>query len=349
MNPVEHLRTLIARRIHSKSFFIVLLAFLASLVVVAALIFAAGANPLHAYEDMLRASLGRYYGRGEVIGKAIPLILIAVGISVGLRAGLTNLGGDGQFFIGALVSVSVGLRLSSQHPVLAVTLALVAAMFFGGLWAALAGVLRAHLDTNEVITTIMLNYVALLLLQYMVAGPMKPPGSFLPQSATLPQAVRLPSLLMGTSAHYGIFIALASLVFLYLLFSRSVVGYRIRAVGQGVDAARYSGIGTRRYIVFAMFMSGAFAGVAGAVEVFGIHHRVLDGISLNYGFTGVVVALLGGVRPLGILGAALLLSVLRVGANAMQVTQGIPVSVVFILESLIILFALVGDGLRHRR
>lgn len=328
---------------------IIILASLAlSLLIGAVFIALAGANPVEAYADMLKSTVGRYYGLGEVISKAIPLVLIACGVAISFYGGQINLGGDGQFYLGAIAAAGVALSLSGLPWPVVFLCAWIAACLVGGAWGAVAGCLKAYLNTSEIIVTIMLNYVAVLFVGYLVQGPLKEKGGFLPQTQTLPEVLHLPVVLEGTRVHAGLAVAAIALVVLWFLVNRTVWGYRIRAVGRGIEGARYAGIPTGKYITLSLFLSGAFAGLAGAVEVFGIYHRVLDGISANYGFMAVVVALLGRLKPLGILGSALLLSGLVVGANAMQVSQGVPVSVVLILQSMIVALVLLGESYRRK-
>ena len=308
----------------------------------------AGVSPLEAYADMAGGTVGSAYGLGEVLSKSVPLVIMACGIAVGFYGGQANLGGDGQFYLGALAAGGSALELSGWPWPLVFLASWFFACLAGGVWGALAGALKAYLNTSEIIVTIMLNYVAILLVGFLVQGPLKEKGGFLPQTQELPEVFHLPVFWEGSRVHAGVLVAIAAVIFLWFFINKTAWGYRIRAVGQGMDGARYSGVPTKKYITLTFFLSGAFAGLAGAVEVFGIYHRVLDGISANYGFIAVVIALLGKLNPLGILGSAALLSTLVVGANAMQVSQGIPVSVVLMLQSVIVIFVLWGESFRRQ-
>ncbi|WP_084573625.1 ABC transporter permease [Sporomusa malonica] len=344
---IDFVQQHIVKKCTGTSATVILAAVILSLLCGAVFIALAGANPLEAYYDMLKSTLGRYYGVGEVISKSIPLVLIAAGVAIGFYGGQTNLGGDGQFYLGAIAAVWTGLLFAELPWPLVFILSWIAACLAGGAWGAIAGVLKAYLNTSEIIVTIMLNYVSVLFVSFLVHGPLKEKGGFIPQTATLPEELHLPIILEATRAHAGILVALIALLTLWFVIHKTVLGYRIRAVGQGLAGARYAGIHCGRYITLSLFLSGALAGLAGAIEVFGIHHRVLEGISSDFGFTAVIVALLGRLKPLGILGSALLLSGLVVGANAMQVSQGVPVSVVLMLESMMVAFVLLGESYRQ--
>ncbi|MEL7609280.1 MAG: ABC transporter permease [Bacillota bacterium] len=311
-------------------------AFLVSIVFVLAL----GENPFAAYSSMLQA-LGKRYGLAETVAKATPLIIISLGLTLALRGGLSNLGGDGQFYMGAIASVCVGLYLPAGWPKLLIwILAFAIGAAAGGLWGALAGYLRARFNTSEVIITIMLNYVALYIVGFLVHGPLQAPGG-IPQTRALPVGLQFPKLLEGTRAHTGILVGLLAALLVWFIFRRTTLGYRIQAVGEAPKAAQYGGIHTKWYMVVIMGISGAFAGIAGMVEVYGVHYRVLEGITSSFGFTALLIALLAKLNPLGAVLGSLFISALTVGANSMQIDMNVPTSIVNVVQSLIIFFMLV--------
>lgn len=305
-----------------------------------------GANFLSAFYAMLHGVFGRIYGIGEVLVKATPLILVALGVAIGFKGGLTNLGGDGQFYMGALAAVWVGITFQGIPSALHLALIIAAAAFAGAIWGGVAGFLKARLNSNEVIMTIMMNYIATYFVSFLVHGPLKEPGGYIPQTKQIAKALHLFPIIPRTRAHYGIVIALIAVVLVYVILSKTIWGYRIKAVGLAPKASIYAGINTGIYTTVTLALSGAFAGIAGMVEVYGIHFRLLDGISPGFGFTAIVVALLGKLNPFGIVLASLFIGILTVGANSMQVTMEVPVSIVYITESLVILFMLLGYGIK---
>ncbi|NCB31339.1 MAG: ABC transporter permease [Clostridia bacterium] len=314
----------------------IIAAFLVSIVFVLAL----GENPFAAYGAMLQA-VGKRYGLAETIAKATPLVIISLGLTLAVRGGLSNLGGDGQFYMGAIASICVGIYLPEGWPPIFVwLLALAAGAIAGGLWGALAGFLRARFNTSEVIITIMLNYVSLYWIGYLVHGPLQAPGG-IPQTRALIPALQFPKLIQGTRAHTGILIGILAALLVWFIFRRTSLGYRIQAVGEAPKAAAYGGINTKRYMVIIMGISGAFAGIAGMVEVYGVHYRVLEGITASFGFTALLIALLANLHPLGAILGSLFISALTVGANSMQIDMNVPTSIVNVVQSLIIFFMLV--------
>ncbi len=337
-----------AKAIHRTTLATIGASLLISLAICALFLRFAGSNPITAYKALFMGVFGSVYGIGEALAKAVPLILIGIGVAIGFRGGLTNLGGDGQFYWGAIASIYIAIIGHGLPLPLLAILSWLGGCIAGGLWGALAGFLKAYLNANEVITTIMLNYIATLFISFLVHGPLKEPGGYIPQTQPVPSALHLPQIISGTRAHAGLLVAIIALVIYYVFIWKTVYGYRLKATGFSSKGARYAGINTQGYNILTLFLSGAFAGLAGVVEVYGIHYRVLEGISPGYGFTAVVVALLGRFHPIGILLAALLLAALTVGSNFMQVAMGVPVSLVQIIQSLIIVFVLWGESSKRR-
>ncbi len=316
-------------------------AFLVSVVFISAL----GVNPFTAYGAMIKGAFGRINGLLEILAKSTPLIIIGLGVSIASKGGLSNLGGDGQFYMGAISSICVGLYLPGHLPPLLIwTLAFLAGVLGGGIWGMIAGFLKARFNTSEVIITIMMNYVALYLVAWLVAGPLEAPGG-IPQTRALDAAYHFPKLMQGSRAHGGIAVGLIAAVLVWLIMKKTVLGYRIETVGAAPKAAVYGGINTRAYTVLILFIAGAFAGVAGMVDVYGAHYRVLEGITTNFGFTAMLIALLAKLNPLAVVLGSLFISTLTVGANAMQIQMNIPTSIVNVVQSLIIFFILIIPGI----
>lgn len=335
-----------ARRALGQNALVLAVSIVAAFLVSMIFILALGVSPVDAFVSMFRGALTRKYGLAEVLAKATPLIIIGVGVALAARGGMSNLGGDGQFYIGAICSICVGLFLPPSTPALVVwVLALIVGILSGGFWGGLSGWLKAKFNTSEVIITIMLNYVALYLMGWLVHGPLQAPGG-IPQTQALEKSFQLPKIISGTRAHAGIFIALASALLVWWIFKKTTLGYRIQTVGESPDAAVYAGIKTNRYMSLIMALSGAFAGMAGMVEVYGVHYRVLEGISSSFGFTAMLIALLAKLNPLAVVIGSLFISALTVGANSMQIDMSVPTSIVNVVQSLIIFFMLITPAIK---
>ena len=321
----------------------IVLAFVISLI----FIMAVGVNPFEAYRKMFTGIFKRS-GLFEVLAKATPLIIMGLGVSIGIRGGQSNLGGDGQFYVGAICSVLVGLYLPQNlPPVLIWILAFLVGALAGGAWGALAGFLKAQFNTSEVIITIMLNYCALYIVSWLVSGPLEAPGG-IPQTLALSTRYSLPKLAVGSRAHWGILLIPVLAVIVWFIFKKTTLGYRIEAVGAAPHAARYAGIHSKKYLILILFLSGAFCGLAGTVEVYGTYFRVLEGITSSFGFTAMLIALLAQMSPLGIVLASLFISALTVGANSMQMAMNVPTSIVDVVQSLIIVFVLILPGIARK-
>jgi simple sugar transport system permease protein len=321
---------------------VVLLAGAAALGLASTVLVAIGASPLATFAVIVTGPLQDLFGATEILVRAVPLTLVALGVAVSFRAGILNIGAEGQLQVGVLSSTAVALALRGQPGVVLLPLCLVAGALGGALWGGLAGVLRARFEVNEILSTVMLNYVAAQLYTYCLRGPMIDPdelltGSGTPQSMRLPRAAWLDRLVPGSRIHTGLLLALALAALVWLLLWRTPLGFRLRAAGAGRKAARYAGIPVERSLVTAMLLAGGFAGLAGAVEVAGVHHRAIEGISSGYGFAGIVVALFGGLHPAGIAPAAAFFGLLLVGADMTQRAAGVPANMVLVLQGVIIL------------
>ena len=346
-----------SRRQTADRLFDALLPVLATLIALAfgaVLLLLLGVNPLEAYGALFRGAFGTVSGLTQTLAKATPLLLVALGICIAFRAGVINIGGEGQIILGAIAASAVALALPNLPGILLVILALTAGALAGAFWGGIAGVLKARFGVNEILSTVMLNAIALQLMNFLLRGPMLDPeqiaaGTNVPQSATLPLQVWLPRLVPRTLLHAGLILAIVLAVLVYIFLWRTTIGYRIRAVGLNPSAARYAGIPVKRYMALAMILSGAFAGLAGAVEVTGIHHRMIEGLTGGYGFTGIVAALFGKLHPLGAIPASIIFGGLLVGADKMQRTVQVPSSLVVAVNGLIVLFVVASDYFVRRR
>jgi simple sugar transport system permease protein len=246
-------------------------------------------------------------------------------------------GAEGQIYMGALAATWVGLALAGLPNWVHLPLSLLAGAIGGALWASIPGFLKAYRRVNEVIVSLMLNYIAILFVSWLVHGPMQEVGGFMPQTPRVAPAAQLPLLMPPLRLHAGVLLALGAAVLVYFMLFRMSLGYRIRAVGANPSAARLGGIEVNRSIVLVMLLSGALTGLAGANEVLGFHYRLLDGISPGYGFTAMVVALLGKLHPLGAVAAAYLFASLNVGADMMQRIVRVPIALSYVIQALVVL------------
>jgi general nucleoside transport system permease protein len=327
-------------------------AFLAAMLVTAFLFLSYGASPFQAYFALFHEPFGTLRGFGYSLVRMSPLALIALGTIVSWRSGFSYLGFEGCFVMGASATAwlalltAPGARIGPVPFFLFLPLAILFGFAAGGVWAGLVGFVRARLGGNEVLISLMSNYVAIFILQYLVSGPMRAPGS-LPETQLLPRATWLPFILPGTRAHAGILIAIAAAVLVWMLLQKMPLGYEWIVTGFNAAAARYAGIDVGRRILLAAFFAGGLGGLAGMVEVLGSQHRLMDGISGGVGFVGIVVALLARLNPVAVIPTALLYGGMSVGADAMQRRASIPSSITFILQSLTVLLVLGFDALRY--
>jgi simple sugar transport system permease protein len=310
--------------------------------VVALVLLAIGASPLQTFRTILLGPLSDMFGATEVLVRAVPLMLVGLGIAISFRSGILNIGAEGQIQMGVLASTAMALAFPGLPRLALVPLVLMAGAVAGALWGGIAGWLRARLQVNEILSTVMLNYIAAQIYTFFLRGPMLDPaeletGSGTPQSMRLPTESFLEHLVPGTRLHAGLILALVMAVLVWVLLWKTTLGFRMRAAGAGAKASRYAGIKVESYLVIAMLFAGGFAGLAGAVEVTGVHHRAIEGISSGYGFAGIVVALFGALHPAGIVPSAAFFGVLLIGADMTQRSASVPANMVLVLQGVIIL------------
>ncbi len=300
-------------------------------------------DPVSVYSALWQGAFGSRRGFGETLLSATPLILGGLAVAISFRCGLFNLGAEGQIALGGLGAAWAGHWIQGLPIYIHLPLALLAGSLAGSAWSALAGVLKARFQMHEVITTIMMNYIAFNIAGWAVStgGPMKAPGQ-IPASPPIEETAKLPRILAGTRLHPGVLIALACVIFVWYLLFRTRLGYAIRAVGLNPTAAEYGGISVGRSIVITMAISGALAGLAGAVEVLGIHYRLYETFSPGYGWDAIAVALLGMLHPFGTLLAALLFGALRAGSIPMQTVANVSRDMINVISALVIYFIALG-------
>jgi simple sugar transport system permease protein len=363
-----------------------LISVVAALLIGAVILILLDVNPLEAYQAMFVGAFGSKNGLADTLVKATPLLLVALGIVIAFRASVINIGAEGQLIMGALLTTFLGVQLGEAMPGwIVIVICLVAGALMGGLWGAIPGYLKARLGVNEILSTIMMNQIAIQIGFFLLRGPMIDPaeieaGTNIPHSARLPKPTDLPRftdmakwfgltesakdleltgftkeiyglLVEPTRLHSGFLIAVGVAILVYIFLWRTTIGYRIRAVGLNPHASRYAGINVPRYIIMSLTLSGAFAGLAGAVEILGLHHRMFEplAVSAGYGFSGIVAALFGKLHPLGAIPASILFGGLLVGGDKMQRAMQVPQVLVLTILGLVVLFVVSSEGWSQRR
>lgn len=309
----------------------------------ALLILSMGVNPLEAYAVLFKASLGSTNGLAETAIRTVPLALAGIGIALSFRAGVFNVGAEGQIFIGGVATAFVGVQLAGTPPGIALPAMALAAMLAGAVWSSIAGVLKLRFGADELITTIMLNYVAIHLVSYLLHGPLQAPGSPLAQTERLAREMRLPILVPTTRLHAGIVLAILATIAAQVWLWLSVGGFKLRAVGHNPRAALSAGVNVTRYTLLAFLLCGALSGLAGFSEVAGVHRRMIENLSPGFGYTAIIVALLGRTSPVGVLMAATLFAALQIGSSTMESALGVPGALIAMIQALVVLF-LIGQG-----
>lgn len=330
-----------------------LLAVPAALLIGAIMLLALKTNPVQAYGAMAAGAFGDVSGITQTLVKATPLLLVGLGVVIAFRGGVINIGGEGQITVGAAAATAMAVSFPHAPGLILLPLCLLSGILAGAVWGFVPGLLKARLGVNEILSTIMLNAIALNLSTYLLTGPLLDPeeiarGTRIAQSALLPRQVWLARLIPQTLLNSGAVIAFVLAILVYIFLWRTSFGYRIRAVGLNPNASRYAGISVPLYQVLSLTLGGAFAGLAGAVEVMGVEHRLLQGISGGYGFTGIVAALFGGLHPLGLIPASILFGGLLVGGNQMQRAVQVPSALIDTLSGLVVLFV-VGSQIWAQR
>ena len=317
-----------------------LLGIVLALLVFGLFLLISGTNPIDALLDSWSGVLGSSFGLSEVGVKMIPLVLAALATAVPTRVGLVNVGGEGQLYVGAWAATGVALFLYVNHPWLMLLVMALAGCAGGGLWAGAAALLRRWRGVNEVISTLLANYLAILMVNIFVFGPWKNPyGLGYPYTETFSAWSVFPAI-AGTRFHWGFLAAAIALVVCHVVLTHTIWGFKMRAVGGNREAARRRGISVDKYVVAAMIAGGALAGLAGMVEVSGIHHDLRPGISNNLGYLGLLASWLAGHNPLGIVAACFLIAVFLVAGDVLQLTSGLPSAAGLVLIGLALFFVL---------
>ncbi len=313
-------------------------AILCALLVGAVVIMAGGSDPIAAYAALFQGAFFEYHGIATTLVKMSPLLLAGLAVVLPLRAGLFNIGAEGQIYLGALFATLAALYLPAMPGWLHIIVCSLAGIIGGGLWALIPAYLKAWHNINEVIVTLLMNYIGINLISYAVSGPMMEEGAPYPYSAEIREELWLPHILPRTDAHLGVVIGVGLAIAMYFVLERTSIGFSINTVGRNPQAARYAGMSVRQHIVWSLVVGGALAGLAGTYEVLGLKYRLFHMFSAGYGYDGIVVAFLSGSHPLYAILAALFLGGLRSGANIMQRAVGVPTTVVDTIQGLVVIF-----------
>jgi ABC-type uncharacterized transport system permease subunit len=335
------------------------LSLVAALLLGAVMMLVLGANPINGYNAMIVGAFDGSYALGSTAVQAAPLLLVAVGICVAFRANVFNIGGEGQLAMGGLAGSATALALPHLPSIVLIPLVLLAGAAGGAVWGAIPGAFKAYFNVNEILSTIMLNLVAVQVMNWLLAGPMvdKTQNStygLIPETRLLPRNSWLPIIVPNTQLHLGVLVAVLVSVGVWVLLYRTSFGFRLQAVGLSRDASRYAGMPVKRTMTLAMTISGAMCGIGGALLVFGsISHRMvtdgsLTGFTGSDGFNGIVVALFGALNPLWSVISAFLFGGMIVGGDALQVATGVPADMVTALEGLVVVFVVSLEYMRRR-
>jgi general nucleoside transport system permease protein len=335
------------------------IALIVALLLGAVMMLALGANPVTGYGALMRGAFGGSYALSATAVQAIPLLLVGVGICIAFRANVFNIGGEGQIAMGGLAGAATALAVPDLPSLILIPLVLLAGAVGGAIWGAIPGYFKAFHNVNEILSTIMLNLVAVQVMNYLLAGPMVDQsqdsvGGLIPETRLLSPNSWLPILVPGTQLHLGIAIAVTVAVAAYFLLWRTSFGFRLRAVGLSPAASAYAGMPVKRTIVAAMTLSGACCGLAGAILVIGsLPHRMvadgsLTGFTGSAGFNGIVVALFGGLNPLWTIVSAFFFGGLIVGGSSLQVATGVPSDLVTALSGIVVVLVVSLEYMRQR-
>jgi len=311
-------------------------------IVGAILIAAIGGNPSDAFTYLFKGAFGNSTNLGKTLVKATPLIFTGLAATFAYKCGVFNLGAEGQFVMGAVTSIWVSVTVKGISGIPLTIVSLVLGAIAGGIWGAIPGILKITRGLNEMIVSIMLNYVAVLFMGYLYSGPLR--DGNLPQTEAVSDTLKLDRI-FGSNVHSGFVIAIVLAVIVYYFLFYTSKGFKLRAVGLNDTASMYNGFSVKKFILMSFIVSGAIAGIGGSVELHGVQYRLMSGFGTGYGFDGVAIALIGQLNPIGTVLVAYLFAVLRTGANTMQVGTGMPTAVIDIIQALVIIFAVAGSAL----
>jgi general nucleoside transport system permease protein len=311
---------------------------------------AMGKDPGLALYTYFVQPLTTVFGITELLVKATPLVLIGIGLSIGFRANVWNIGAEGQFTFGAIVGGGVAIAFHDSESFLLLPVVMIAGVVGGMAWAAIPAFLKTRFNANEILTSLMLTYVAILLLSFLVHGPWRDPDGYnFPESRLFPDAAMLPVIWADSRLHVGSILAVLAVGAGWVILSRAVIGFQLRVVGQAPAAAKHAGFSQNKLIWFALLLGGGLAGLAGVAEVAGTIGQLLPSVSPGYGFTAIIVAFLGRLHPVGVLFAGLIMALSYIGGEVAQIEIGLPAAVTGLFQGILLFFLLGCDVLTHYR
>ena len=316
-----------------------LAAIIVALLVGSIIILAVGGNVLSTYWIIISMPFKNFRSICEVLTRMIPLMIIALGICVSSRCGINNIGAEGQMYMGIIAATAIATNCHGMPRFIMIPLCILAGAVAGGIYGFIPGFLKAKMDVSELLSTVMLNYVAIQFFNFCIRIPLLDPNekSGTPMSPRIDPSAQLTKLFRGSALHQGIFLAIVLVVVVYILMFKTTWGYKMRAAGASRRAATYGGINVSKYLIISMVISGACAGMAGAVELMGVQLRAVAGMTGGYGFSGVVVALFGGLHPIWIIPASFFFGILLYSQVNLQILTSVPPNLVKALQGLIIL------------
>ncbi len=324
-----------------------IIAILVAFLIVGILLLFMGFNPLRAYQTILFTSFRSTNGFIQTLLKFVPLLLLALAFTIPAKAGKFNIGGEGQMIMGAVGAAIIGILLAGAPAIILLPLVLIAGVIFGGFWAFIPAILLYRFKINEILSTVLLNFVSFSIIDYVATEIWPDPTAGHPTTIPIGEAGELPRLISSPPLHSGLLIAIFIAIAVYIYTDRTSAGYELAATGANQKASTVFGINTRVLFVLALVLGGAVGGLAGSIEVSGVHHRLIEGLQSNFLALGIIIGLISKGNHSYLPFVAFFISVLEVGASAMQRTLAIPVEMVFIVEALILIFVLLIDVVRR--
>ncbi len=314
-----------------------------SFVALSILLFTQGKNPIQTYKTMFNWAFFNPIGLQGTLVKFVPLSIIGLGLLVAFKMKIWNIGGEGQYHLGAIGATLVALFWFPHVSIyLLIPIIFIVGAIAGGLWGAIPGLLKAYLGADEIVATLMLNYIGILFMDYLVYGPWKDPhGYSFPMTATFTENAKLP--IIWGKVHWGVIIPVLLAFLVWYIFEKTIFGYEIKVIGDNKDAARYAGMDVKKNILMMMIISGMFAGLAGAIQMVGIQYRLQPNFSPGYGYTAIIVAWLSRLNPFGVVIVAFLMGGLFVGCEILQILMKLPISITYIFQGMLFIFVLLGE------
>src|SRR5690349_10638330 len=326
-----------------------ILAIVLTFAIASVIIMFAGANPLDAINQLLIIPLTKNTARNDIIVMATPLLLTGAAVAFAFACGYYNIGAEGQLYAGAIAGAWLGPQLQGQPPVIAIAIMLIGGFIAGALWALPPALLKVRLGVDEVVTTLLLNSVMLFIVSALLNGPWRDPVTGWPQSPSIAESAQFPILIARSRIHFGFIVAIVVIIALWWIFQRTRFGLELRSAGMGKDAARFMGVRVNRVMLMAALISGGVAGLAGVSEIAGIHHHLVEAISPGFGYTGIIIATLGGLTASGVVLAGLFIALIERGALSANRELNVPVYLGDVIQAILLITTLALLLLNHYR